>query len=86
VKIDNSTVQSGSLNATEQAQQTQAQQGGVRGHKHARSPDHVELSSFAQAYATDSARMEQLRAAYESGTYHVSPNQVAAGIMSYMMN
>lgn len=82
MKVENSAVELGSLQATEQAPKSNARMG----HKHAPACDRVELSSFAQAYTADFGRVDQLQASYQSGTYRVSSNLVAGGIISYMMN
>jgi anti-sigma28 factor (negative regulator of flagellin synthesis) len=43
--------------------------------------DRVQISSCAPGLAADESRLERLRAAYESGTYHVSASQIAASII-----
>jgi anti-sigma28 factor (negative regulator of flagellin synthesis) len=80
VKIENSAVQLGSLTAADQVQQND-----VRGGQKNVRTDHVQLSRFAQAYG-DRTRVADLKASYEAGTYDVSAQKVAAGILNYMLN
>lgn len=52
--------------------------------------DQVELSDLAsrlsaQASATDSSKLAQLRSAYKAGTYNVSPSQIAGSIIDELM-
>jgi anti-sigma28 factor (negative regulator of flagellin synthesis) len=51
----------------------------------ANSGDNVQLSSLASQLAADPSNLAQLQAAYESGTYSVSPAQVANSIINDAM-
>jgi anti-sigma28 factor (negative regulator of flagellin synthesis) len=45
--------------------------------------DHVEISSLAsQLSASNPSKLSQLKAAYEAGTYYVSPSQIANSILN----
>jgi anti-sigma28 factor (negative regulator of flagellin synthesis) len=45
--------------------------------------DHVHISSLAsQLSASNPSKLSQLKAAYEAGTYHVSPSQIAKSILN----
>jgi anti-sigma28 factor (negative regulator of flagellin synthesis) len=44
--------------------------------------DQVQLSSLAAELASDPSRLSQLQAAYEAGTYNVSPSQIANSILN----
>ena len=56
--------------------------------------DHVEISDFAtqtldqlsaQAASGDPGKIEQLQAAYNSGSYHVPASRIAASLISYWL-
>jgi flagellar biosynthesis anti-sigma factor FlgM len=87
MKIDNNTL---NLNPSPQAAQAaQASQASGKT-RHCQidsndgSGDSVQLSPFAQAYGSDPARIDQLKAAHEAGTYDVSPRQIAASMLNYI--
>lgn len=81
MKIEDSALQLGGVIATDQLQQNSVR----GGQKNVRDTDHVQLSRFAQAHG-DGTRVAELKASYEAGTYDISPQKVAAGILSYMLN
>ncbi len=47
--------------------------------------DQVQISSLASQMASDPSKLSQLQAAYEDGTYNVSPAQVANSILNDAM-
>jgi anti-sigma28 factor (negative regulator of flagellin synthesis) len=47
--------------------------------------DQVSISSLASQMASDPSKLSQLQAAYESGTYSVSPSQIANSILNDAM-
>jgi anti-sigma28 factor (negative regulator of flagellin synthesis) len=47
--------------------------------------DQVQLSSLAQQLSSDPSKLSQLQAAYEAGTYNVSPSQIANSILNDAM-
>jgi anti-sigma28 factor (negative regulator of flagellin synthesis) len=44
--------------------------------------DSVEISSLASQLSADPSKLSQLQAAYEAGTYNVSPAQIANSILN----
>jgi anti-sigma28 factor (negative regulator of flagellin synthesis) len=44
--------------------------------------DSVQLSGLASLLATDPTKLAQLQAAYQSGTYNVSPSQIASSLIN----
>jgi anti-sigma28 factor (negative regulator of flagellin synthesis) len=44
--------------------------------------DQVQISSLASRLSADPSKLSQLQAAYESGTYSVSPAQIANSILN----
>ena len=44
--------------------------------------DSVQISSLASQLSADPSRLSQLQAAYEAGTYNVSPAQIANSILN----
>jgi anti-sigma28 factor (negative regulator of flagellin synthesis) len=44
--------------------------------------DQVEISSLASQLSADPSKLSQLQAAYEAGTYNVSPSQIANSILN----
>jgi anti-sigma28 factor (negative regulator of flagellin synthesis) len=44
--------------------------------------DHVQISSLASQLSADPSKLSQLAAAYEAGTYNVSPSQIANSILN----
>ena len=57
-------------------------------HRHSEGEDKVQISDLAsqltaQASASDPRKIEQLKTAYESGTYNVSPQQIAGSMINY---
>jgi anti-sigma28 factor (negative regulator of flagellin synthesis) len=53
--------------------------------------DRVQISDLAaqlsaQASTTDPSRLAQLQAAFQAGTYNVSPDQIAASIIGELTN
>jgi anti-sigma28 factor (negative regulator of flagellin synthesis) len=47
--------------------------------------DQVQISSLASQLASDPSKLSQLQAAFEAGTYNVSPAQIANSIMNAAM-
>lgn len=47
--------------------------------------DQVQISSFASPPSSDPSKLSQLQAAYEGGTYNVSPGQIANSILNDAM-
>jgi anti-sigma28 factor (negative regulator of flagellin synthesis) len=47
--------------------------------------DQVSISSLASQMASDPSKLSQLQAAYESGTYNVSPAQIANSLINNAM-
>lgn len=47
--------------------------------------DKVNISDMAAQLSADPSKLAQLAAAVQSGTYNVSPNQVAASIINEML-
>jgi anti-sigma28 factor (negative regulator of flagellin synthesis) len=47
--------------------------------------DQVSISSLASQVASDPSKLSQLQAAYESGTYNVSPQQIANSLINNAM-
>ena len=48
--------------------------------------DQVRISSLASQMASDPSKLSQLQKAYESGTYQVSPSQIANSILNAMLS
>ncbi len=46
------------------------------------SHDSVQISSLASQLSADPSKLGQLQAAYEAGTYNVSPSQIANSILN----
>jgi anti-sigma28 factor (negative regulator of flagellin synthesis) len=46
------------------------------------SQDSVQISSLASQLSSDPSKLSQLQAAYEAGTYNVSPSQIANSILN----
>jgi anti-sigma28 factor (negative regulator of flagellin synthesis) len=44
--------------------------------------DQVQISSLASQLSADPSKLSQLQAAYEAGTYNVSPSQIANSILN----
>jgi anti-sigma28 factor (negative regulator of flagellin synthesis) len=44
--------------------------------------DSVQISNLASQIAADPSKVSQLQAAYEAGTYNVSPSQIANSILN----
>jgi anti-sigma28 factor (negative regulator of flagellin synthesis) len=44
--------------------------------------DSVQLSSLASHFSADSSKLSRLQAAYDAGTYNVSPTQIAHSMIS----
>jgi anti-sigma28 factor (negative regulator of flagellin synthesis) len=44
--------------------------------------DQVQISSLASQLAADPSKLSQLQAAFEAGTYNVSPSQIANSILN----
>jgi anti-sigma28 factor (negative regulator of flagellin synthesis) len=44
--------------------------------------DVVQISSLASQLAADPSKLSQLQAAFENGTYNVSPSQIANSILN----
>lgn len=80
MKIENNAAQLGGLNATDPVQSSKT--GAQGAHRHHHSQDRVDLSAFAQPFASDNAKIAQLKAAYEAGTYKISPEKIAANMIS----
>jgi anti-sigma28 factor (negative regulator of flagellin synthesis) len=47
--------------------------------------DQVQISTLASQLSSDPSKLSQLQAAYESGTYNVSPSQIANSILNDAM-
>ena len=47
--------------------------------------DQVQISSLAQQLSADPSKLSQLQAAYEAGTYNVSPSQIANSLLNYTL-
>ena len=47
--------------------------------------DQVQISSLASQLSSDPSKLSQLQAAYEAGTYNVSPSQIANSILNEAM-
>ena len=47
--------------------------------------DQVSISSLSRKMANDPSKLSQLQAAYESGTYNVSPSQIANSFLNDAM-
>jgi anti-sigma28 factor (negative regulator of flagellin synthesis) len=60
-----------------QASKANPRQGGVQ--------DQVQISSLASQLSADPSKLSQLQAAYEAGTYNVSPAQIANSILNDAM-
>lgn len=88
MKIDNNALNlTPSLSQADQVNQASVK--GNHGHRKASAGgDQVQLSGLASLIAsssvTDPAKIQQLQASYEAGTYNVSPQKIAEGMMSYM--
>ena len=44
--------------------------------------DSVQISSLASQLSSDPSKLSQLQAAFEAGTYNVSPSQIANSILN----
>jgi anti-sigma28 factor (negative regulator of flagellin synthesis) len=56
-------------------------------HQSGAGQDQVQISSLAsQLSANDLSKLSQLQAAYEAGTYNVSPSQIANSILNDALN
>jgi len=47
--------------------------------------DQVQISNLASQFSADPSKLSQLQAAYEAGTYSVSPSQIANSLINNMM-
>jgi len=47
--------------------------------------DQVQISGLASQLASDPSKLSQLQAAYENGTYSVSPSQIANTLLDSML-
>jgi anti-sigma28 factor (negative regulator of flagellin synthesis) len=47
--------------------------------------DQVQISSLASQFSADPSKLSQLQAAYEAGTYSISPSQIASSMIHEMM-
>lgn len=56
--------------------------GGVKNGACGSGGDSVQLSSLASQLAADPSRIAELQAAYQAGTYNVSPSQIANSILN----
>jgi anti-sigma28 factor (negative regulator of flagellin synthesis) len=65
------------------AQTQQVDQSGGKSRTNGRSAggDQVQISDMAAQLSTDPARLAELQSAVASGTYHVSPRQLAGSII-----
>ena len=48
--------------------------------------DSVEISSLASHLSADPSKLSQLQAAYDAGTYNVSPSQIATSILNALLS
>lgn len=48
--------------------------------------DQVQISGLASQLAGDPSKLSQLQAAYEAGTYNVSPSQIANSILNALLS
>lgn len=58
---------------------------GGAGSKPQAAADSVNISEMAAQLSADPQKLAQLAAAYESGTYSVSPGQIAASMIDHML-
>jgi anti-sigma28 factor (negative regulator of flagellin synthesis) len=47
--------------------------------------DQVQISNLASQFSADPSKLSRLQAAYEAGTYSVSPSQIANSMINEMM-
>ncbi len=77
----NNTLQSNSiasdLGVSPQASKSNPRQGGQ---------DSVQISTSASHLSADPSRLSQLQAAYDAGTYNVSPSQIANSILNALLS
>jgi flagellar biosynthesis anti-sigma factor FlgM len=93
MKIDSNALNlNPSPQATQAAQSNQASGKTRHGHLDSNdgSGDRVQLSGLishlAMQAGSDDARVAELQAAHEAGTYEVSPRQIAASMLNYMLD
>lgn len=55
---------------------------GAKGSAGSNDSDSVQLSSLASQLAADPSRLAQLQAAYQAGTYNISPSQIANSMIN----
>jgi anti-sigma28 factor (negative regulator of flagellin synthesis) len=48
--------------------------------------DSVKISSLASQLSSDPSKLSQLQAAYDAGTYNVSPSQIANSILNALIS
>jgi anti-sigma28 factor (negative regulator of flagellin synthesis) len=48
--------------------------------------DSVQISSSASHLSSDPSKLSQLQAAYDAGTYNVSPSQIANSILNALIS
>jgi anti-sigma28 factor (negative regulator of flagellin synthesis) len=64
---------SSDLGASPQASKSNPRQAGQ---------DSVQISSLASQFSADSSKLSRLQAAYDAGTYNVSPSQIAHSMIN----
>jgi anti-sigma28 factor (negative regulator of flagellin synthesis) len=77
---NNSLSLSAAIGQTPAIDQNQA--AGVRDGGSSIGGDSVQLSSLASQLAADPSHLEQLQAAYQSGTYSIFPSQIANSLIN----
>jgi flagellar biosynthesis anti-sigma factor FlgM len=87
MQIDSTNVGLGQMSQAAQTAATGDTKEARGHHRHAGGEDKVQISDLAsqltaQASASDPQKIEQLKASYESGTYNISPQQIAASMMN----
>jgi anti-sigma28 factor (negative regulator of flagellin synthesis) len=81
MKIDNNA-----LNLTQSIAQTQPAMASPISHGSKKATgDHVQLSDMASLLSVGQQRLEQLEQQYSTGTYSVSPSQIANGMINSML-
>jgi|HubBroStandDraft_5_1064220.scaffolds.fasta_scaffold1694359_1 anti-sigma28 factor (negative regulator of flagellin synthesis) len=48
--------------------------------------DSVQISSLASQLTADPSKLSQLQAAYDAGTYNISPSQIANSILNALLS
>ncbi len=86
MQIDSANIGQAQITQTQQAAATSETKHARGGHRHSDGSDRIQISDLttqlaAQASSSDTQKIDQLKAAYESGTYNIAPDKIAASMI-----